>query len=182
MPDKVADPGSKKTSHLSVGGPLADKSAQSIMSNVEMSPSRLKRLTSGLAIGAKDDDGADAVKSHSIGDLSSMSVKSLGVASKGDGDDGEDPANKEEEMEDTTEKNESIGMTPQWLSESNNFFPLLQMPYHKHLRFRLGKQMKGRSLAMALVMWSWCLLLRKPLNTRQSFISSSPTTVSARSA
>ena len=89
------------------GGPLADKSAQSIMSNVEIPPSRLKRLTSGLAIGPRDegDDSVAAMKSHSAGDLSSVSVKSLpGVDSKG-GEEGqeedggeEDPANNEGTM------------------------------------------------------------------------------------
>lgn len=95
------------------GGPLADKSAQSIMSNIEIPPSRLKRLTSGLAIGPREegDDSVAAMKSHSAGDLSSISVKSLpGVDSKG-GEEGqgedvreEDPGNNEGNMA------ESLGM------------------------------------------------------------------------
>lgn len=109
-----------KSSSSARDGPLADKSAQSIMSNVEIPPSRLKRLTSGLAIGPKDEDddpGAAAMaamKSHSVGDLSSVSVKSLpGMATKGEGEgegeeSGEDPGNKG--MEDIAEKDESIGM------------------------------------------------------------------------
>ena len=107
-----------KSSSSARDGPLADKSAQSIMSNVEIPPSRLKRLTSGLAIGPKDKDddpGAAAMvamKSHSVGDLSSVSVKSLpGMATKGEGEgeeSGEDPGNKG--MEDIAEKDESIGM------------------------------------------------------------------------
>ena len=91
------------------------------MSTVEIPPSRLKRLTSGLAIGPREEggDAEAAMKSHSVGDLSSLSVKSLpGVASKGDdrgGEDrGEDPGNKGrgggDILEHTIEKDESIGI------------------------------------------------------------------------
>jgi hypothetical protein len=85
------------------------------MSHVEIPPSRLKRLTSGLAIGPREegDDSVAAMKSHSVGDLSSVSVKSLsGVTSKareeGQGEDGgEDPGNKNGN---TAEKDESLGI------------------------------------------------------------------------
>ena len=108
MAEKISNLNSDKMVGVSSsGGPLADKSAQSIMSNVEIPPSRLKRLTSGLAIGPPEDDPA-AMKSHSVGDLSSVSVKSLqGVASKGEG---EDPGNKGEIKEDAAENDESTGM------------------------------------------------------------------------
>ena len=92
-------------------GPLADKSAQSIMSTVEIPPSRLKRLTSGLAIGPREEeDVTAAMKSHSVGDLSSVSVKSLpGVSSKEEGEhSGEDPGNKEVDLEDTAEKDDTL--------------------------------------------------------------------------
>ena len=117
----------------SQGGPLADKSAQSIMSNVEIPPSRLKRLTSGLAIGPREeDDAAAAMKSHSVGDLSSVSIKSLpGVASKGEGEDsGEDPGNKGGDMEDTVENDECTGMSQQSKNEDcklDNYAELLYL-------------------------------------------------------
>ena len=85
------------------GGPLADRSAQSIMSNVEVPPSRTKRLESGLSIGPKDSDGLE-LKSRSVGNLSSVSVESLRISpSKGeddkevlsDGDEGDVPTNEE---------------------------------------------------------------------------------------
>ena len=110
--DKIADPSSARMvdAATSSDGPLADKSAQSIMSNVEIPPSRLKRLTSGLAIGPPEDDPA-AMKSHSVGDLSSVSVKSLpGAASKGEV---EDLGIKGGVKEDAAENDESTGTMPQ---------------------------------------------------------------------
>ena len=97
--------GAAKTSPVVGGGPLADKSSMSIMSNVEMPPSRAKKLTSGLAIGPRESDEAD-MKSHSVGNLSSVSVKSLGISpSKGEERE-EDPGNQGVDVE----KAESIGM------------------------------------------------------------------------
>lgn len=87
-------------------GPLADKSAQSIMSNVEVPPSRVKKLVSGLGIGLTDSESSE-LKSRSVGNLSSMSVKSLGISpSKEDDDKGEDPSNQEGDMD----KAESTGI------------------------------------------------------------------------
>ena len=108
MADKLSDLSSDKMVGVSSsGGPLVDKSAQSIMSNVEIPPSRLKRLTSGLAIGPPENDPA-VMKSHSAGGLSSVSIKSLpGVASKGEG---EDPGNNGGIKEDAAENDESTGM------------------------------------------------------------------------
>ena len=94
------------------GGPLADRSAQSIMSNVEIPPSRLKRLTSGLAIGPREegDDSVAAMKSHSAGDLSSVSIKSLpGVDSKGGEEEGQGEDGREEDPANNTMA-ESLGM------------------------------------------------------------------------
>ena len=98
-------------SEKSLAGPLSDKSAHSIMSNVEMSPSRRRKLEGGLGIGLTDDD---EMKSHSVGNLSSVSVKSLGIhdrsPSKREEDDkGEDPDEQGGDEEDI-EKAESIGI------------------------------------------------------------------------
>ena len=93
--------------HQSGGGPLADKSAQSIMSNVEVAPSRARRLTSVLGIGLTDSETAELAKSHSLGNLSSMSIKSLGVtASKAEGEKDDAPGNQGEDAD----KAESTGV------------------------------------------------------------------------
>ena len=61
------------------------------MSNVEVPPSRAKRLESGLSIGPRDSDRLE-LKSRSAGNLSSISGKSLGISpSKGENDTGEVP-------------------------------------------------------------------------------------------
>lgn len=127
------------------GGPLADKSSMSIMSNVEMPPSRAKKLTSGLAIGPRESDEAD-MKSHSVGDLSSVSVKSLVISpskgEEGEGDKEEDPGNQGVDVE----KAESIGMlnclciatslSAQVLHCSLSLSLSLQLPSHRRQQFK----------------------------------------------
>ena len=92
-----------------MAGPLADKSAQSIMSNVEVPPSRVKRLESGLSIGPRDSGDGLELKSHSVGNLSSISGKTLGISpSKGEDNTGEIPTDGDKEdvpsNEDVTEE------------------------------------------------------------------------------
>lgn len=96
-----------------VGGPLADRSSMSIMSNVEVPPSRAKKLVSGLAIGPIESE-AEEMRSQSVGDLTSMSSKSLTISptkrEEGEVVKGDDPGDQGIDIE----KAESIGVL-QWL-------------------------------------------------------------------
>ena len=66
------------------------------MSNVEVPPSRIKRLESGLSIGPRDSGDGLELKSHSVGNLSSISGKSLGISpSKGEDNTGDVPSNED---------------------------------------------------------------------------------------
>ena len=78
------------------------------MSTVEVPPSRVKRLESGLGIGMSDSIVPE-LKSHSVGNLSSVSVKSLGVSPPKDK--GDVPSDQDKgEVPDDDGKDENTGM------------------------------------------------------------------------